>query len=137
MYGNSVILRLNRCAAVRAGVAAAYGIDASAVFAGGLFHYDRLRLRCSLLRRSIVAVKRYFLCTLVFICVRSEEYHKECVYADEQEHKDSYSEGFAIKSELHYSRSKCVKAVGDSAIYLCSLDKQPLVQIVCKIVCYG
>ena len=89
MYGNSVILRLNRCAAVRAGVAAAYGIDASAVFAGGLFHYDGLRLRCSLLRRSIVAVKRYFLCTLVFICVRSEEYHKECVYADEQEHKDS------------------------------------------------
>ena len=137
MYGNSVILRLNRCAAVRAGVAATYGIDASAVFAGGLFHYDGLRLRCSLLRRSIVAVKRYFLCSLVFICVRSEEYHKECVYADEQEHKDSYSEGFAIKSELHYSRSKCIKAVGDSVIYLCSLDKQPLVQIVCKIVCYG
>ena len=123
MYGNSVILRLNRCAAVRAGIAAAYGIDASAVFAGGLFHYDRLRLRCSLLRRSIVAVKRYFLCTLVFICVRSEEYHKECVKADEQEHKDSYSEGFALKSELHYGRSKCVEAVGDSVIYLCSLDK--------------
>lgn len=137
MYGNSVILRLNRCAAVRAGVAAAYGIDASAVFAGGLFHYDRLRLRCSLLRRSIVSVKRYFLCTLVFICVRSEEYHKECVKADEQEHKDSYSEGFALKSELHYGRSKCVEAVGDSVIYLRSLDKQPLVQIVCKIVCYG
>lgn len=137
MYGNSVILRLNRCAAVRAGVAAAYGINTSAVFAGGLFHYDRLRLRCSLLRRSIVAVKRYFLCTLVFICVRSEEYHKECVKADEQEHKDSYSEGFALKSELHYGRSKCVEAVGDSVIYLCSFDKQPLMQVICKIVCYG
>lgn len=137
MHRNSVILRLNRCAAVRAGIAAAYGINASAVFAGCLLHYNRLRLRCSLLRRSIAAVKRHFLCSLVFICVRSEEYHKECVYADEQEHKQSYSEGFALKSELHYGRSKCVEAVGDSVIYLCSLDKQPLVQIVCKIVCYG
>lgn len=122
---------------MRAGVATAYGINASAVFAGCLLHYDRLRLRCSLLRRSIVAVKRHFLCTLIFLSVRSEEYHKECVYADEQEHKQSYSEGFALKSELHYGRSKCVEAVGDSVVYLCSLDKQPLVQIVCKIVCYG
>lgn len=137
MYGNSVILRLNRSTAVRAGVAAAYGINASAVFAGCLLHYDRLRLRCSLLRGSIVSVKRHFLCTLVFICIGSEEYHKECVYADEQEHKDSYSEGFALKSELHYGRSKCVEAVGDSVVYLCSLNKQPLVQVVCKIVCYG
>ena len=137
MYGNSIILRLNRSAAVGAGVAAAYGINASAVFAGCLLHYDRLRLRCSLLRGSIVSVKRHFLCTLIFLSVGSEEYHKECVYADEQEHKQSYSEGFALKSEFHYGRSKCVEAVGDSVVYLCSLDKQPLVQIVCKIVCYG
>lgn len=123
MYGNGVILRLNRCAAVRAGIAAAYGINASAVFAGGLFHYDRLRLRCSLLRGNVVVVKRHFLCSLVFLCIGAEEYHKECVNADEQEHKQSYSEGFALKSELHYGRSKCVKAVGDSVIYLCSLDK--------------
>ena len=137
MNRNSVILRLNRCAAVRAGIAAAYGINASAVFAGCLLHYDRLRLRCSLLRRSMVSVKRHFLCSLVFLRIGSEEYHKEFMNADEQEHKQSYSEGFALKSELHYGRSKCVEAVGDSVIYLCSLDKQPLVQIVCKIVCYG
>ena len=50
MYGNSVILRLNRCAAVRAGVAAAYGIDAS--------HPDPMEERFEKLCRELENVKK-------------------------------------------------------------------------------
>ena len=86
MYGNSVILWLNRCAAVRADVAAAYGINTSAVFAGGLFHCDRLSRGCR--KMNFVFSHCDLHSTFIFLCVRSEEYHKECalygIYLDSE-----------------------------------------------------